>query len=41
VEKSWLEGNIDFGILPAGKISGLISEILSVKEISDEMVGSS
>jgi len=41
VEKSWLEGNIDSGILPAGEISGLISDVLSVKEIIDEMVGSS
>ena len=38
VTKSWIEGNIDSGVLPAGEISGLISGILSVKEIIDEMV---
>ena len=38
VMKSWIEGDIDSGVLPAGEISGLISGILSVKEIIDEMV---
>lgn len=38
VMKSWIEGDIDSGVLPAGEISGLISGILSVEEIIDEMV---
>jgi len=38
VMKSWIEGDIDSGVLPAGEISGLVSGILSVKEIIDEMV---
>lgn len=38
VAKSWIEGDIDSGVLPAGEISGLISGILSVKEIIDEMM---
>ncbi len=41
VMKSWIEGDIDSGVLPAGEISGLISGVLSAKEIIDEMVSQS
>ena len=41
VEKSWIKGDIDSGILPAGAVSGLISDIRSAKQIIDEMVGGS
>ncbi|WP_300464974.1 DUF561 domain-containing protein [Desulfobacula sp.] len=41
VEKSWIRGDIDSGILPAGEVSGLISDIDSAKQIIDEMVGGS
>ena len=38
MEASWLKGDADAGVLPAGQISGLIHSILSVKEIIGEMV---
>jgi len=40
VEKSWINGDIDSGIMPAGEVSGLIFDIRSAKQIIDEMVGS-
>jgi len=39
VEASWLKGDLDAGILPAGEIAGLISEIPSAREVIEEMVG--
>ena len=39
MEDSWINGNVDVGILPAGQISGLVKNILSVKEVIREMVG--
>jgi enoyl-[acyl-carrier protein] reductase II len=38
MEASWLMGDADAGVLPAGEISGLIHKVLSVKEIIEEMV---
>jgi len=38
MEASWLKGDADAGVLPAGQISGLIHNVLSVKEIIEEMV---
>jgi enoyl-[acyl-carrier protein] reductase II len=38
-EASWIEGDLSAGALPAGEVIGLIDEVLSVKEIIDEMVG--
>lgn len=38
VEASWLKGDIEAGVLPAGEVSGLISNILTVSELMDEMV---
>ena len=39
MEESWLHGDIDAGVLPAGQISGLISSVATVKDIVEEMVG--
>lgn len=39
MEDSWLKGHVDHGLLPAGQISGLVKDILSVKEVISEMVG--
>jgi enoyl-[acyl-carrier protein] reductase II len=39
MEDSWIKGDADAGILPAGQISGLVKDILSVKEVIREMVG--
>jgi len=39
MEESWLRGDAAAGVLPAGQISGLIPNVLSVKEIIEEMVG--
>ncbi len=39
IEASWLKGDLDAGVLPAGEVSGLISGVASVKEIIEEMVG--
>ncbi len=41
VDRSWLKGDIDSGIMPAGEVSGLISGIESAKQIIDEMVNGS
>jgi enoyl-[acyl-carrier protein] reductase II len=38
VEDSWLKGNLEAGVLPAGEVSGLISSISTVGELIDEMV---
>ncbi|MGD2126932.1 MAG: DUF561 domain-containing protein [Desulfobacteraceae bacterium] len=38
IEASWLKGDLEAGVLPAGEIAGLISEIPSVKEVIEEMV---
>jgi len=37
-EASWLEGDIEAGVLPAGEASGLISSVPTVLELIDEMV---
>jgi enoyl-[acyl-carrier protein] reductase II len=38
IEASWLKGNLEAGVLPAGEIAGLISETPTVKEVIEEMV---
>jgi NAD(P)H-dependent flavin oxidoreductase YrpB (nitropropane dioxygenase family) len=38
LEESWVKGDLDAGLLPAGEVSGLISKVLSVKEVIAEMV---
>jgi len=40
-EASWIEGDLSAGALPAGEVVGLIHEVLSVREIIEEMVGAS
>jgi enoyl-[acyl-carrier protein] reductase II len=37
-EASWIEGDLSAGALPAGEVIGLIDEVLSVKEIIEEMI---
>ena len=39
MEESWLRGDIDAGVLPAGQISGLVSGVTTVRDIVEEMVG--
>lgn len=39
IEASWLEGDVDAGILPAGEVAGLIRDIPSARGIIEEMVG--
>jgi enoyl-[acyl-carrier protein] reductase II len=39
LEASWIDGDLSAGALPAGEIVGLIDEVLTVREIVDEMVG--
>ena len=38
MEEGWIKGNIEKSILPAGEVIGLISRVLSVREIIEEMV---
>jgi enoyl-[acyl-carrier protein] reductase II len=38
LEDAWVKGDLEAGTLPAGQVSGLISSILSVREIIEEMV---
>ena len=39
VQDSWIGGDLAAGILPSGQVSGLISNIPSVREVIEEMVG--
>jgi len=39
MEDSWIKGDVDAGILPAGQIAGLVKNIVSVNEVIHEMVG--
>ena len=38
LEESWLKGDLNAGVLPAGEVTGLIREILTVAEIIKNMV---
>ena len=38
IEASWLKGDLDAGVLPAGQVAGLISDIPTVKEVIEELV---
>jgi enoyl-[acyl-carrier protein] reductase II len=38
VEASWLQGDIAAGVLPAGEVSGIVTNIPTVKELIDEIV---
>jgi enoyl-[acyl-carrier protein] reductase II len=37
--EAWVKGDLTAGTLPAGQVAGLISRILSVREVIEEMVG--
>ncbi|MCD4717102.1 MAG: nitronate monooxygenase [Desulfobacterales bacterium] len=39
IKESWIKGNLEAGILPAGQITGMIHDIISVREVIEEMVG--
>ena len=39
MEESWLHGDIEAGVLPAGQISGLVSGVMTVRDVVEEMVG--
>lgn len=39
MKEAWIEGKIDAGLLPAGQIAGLVSDIPTVAEIIQEMTG--
>jgi NAD(P)H-dependent flavin oxidoreductase YrpB (nitropropane dioxygenase family) len=38
IETSWLKGDLEARVLPAGEISGLISDVPAVKEVTEEMI---
>ncbi|MFO7964007.1 MAG: DUF561 domain-containing protein [Desulfobacterales bacterium] len=38
IEESWIKGDLDAGVLPAGQCAGLIHRILPAKQIIEEMV---
>ena len=38
IEASWLQGDIAAGVLPAGEVSGLVTNLPTVKKLIDEMV---
>lgn len=38
IDASWLKGDLDAGVLPAGEIAGLISDIPTVKEVIEDLV---
>jgi enoyl-[acyl-carrier protein] reductase II len=38
LEESWIEGDLEAGVLPAGEGIGLVKKILPVREIIEEMV---
>jgi enoyl-[acyl-carrier protein] reductase II len=39
MEDSWIKGDVEVGVLPAGQVAGLISGVPSVQEVIDEMIG--
>jgi NAD(P)H-dependent flavin oxidoreductase YrpB (nitropropane dioxygenase family) len=36
---AWVKGDLEAGVLPAGQVAGLISSVLSVRKIIEEMCG--
>ena len=38
MEDTWIKGNLETGVLPAGQVTGLISNAPSVKEVIDEII---
>ncbi len=39
LKESWVKGNLEAGVLAAGQISSMVHDILSVREVIEEMVG--
>ncbi len=39
LEASWVKGDLEAGVLPAGQVCGLIHRVTSVAEVVEEMVG--
>jgi len=39
IKESWIKGNLEAGILPAGQVTGMVHDIVSVREVIEEMVG--
>ena len=39
LKESWIKGNLEAGVLAAGQISVSVHDILSVREVIEEMVG--
>ena len=40
MEAAWVKGDLEAGVLPAGQVAGMISSVLSVRDVIDEMKGS-
>jgi NAD(P)H-dependent flavin oxidoreductase YrpB (nitropropane dioxygenase family) len=38
MDAAWVKGDLEAGLLPAGQVAGLISTVLSVKEVIEEMI---
>ena len=38
MDAAWVKGDLEAGLLPAGQVAGLISNVLSVKEVIEEMI---
>jgi len=38
MEDAWIKGNLEAGLLPAGQVAGLISDMPSVREVINEIV---
>jgi enoyl-[acyl-carrier protein] reductase II len=38
MEDTWIQGNLEAGVLPAGQVAGLISDIPTVREVVEEIV---
>ena len=38
MEDAWIKGDVEAGVLPAGQVAGLISDVPSVREVINEIV---
>ena len=38
MENAWIKGDVEAGVLPAGQVAGLISDVPSVREVINEIV---
>jgi len=39
MEDTWIKGDLEAGVLPAGQVAGLISGIPAVREVIEEIAG--